>query len=78
MRKIDPQAVPSVLVSSHGPFSWGDTPEIAVHYAVILDELAFIAYGSKVLQPQTGSMQNELLDKHYLRKNGKDSYYGQT
>ena len=69
--------IPAALVHSHGPFAWGSDPENAVHNAVVLEELAFMAFCSKMINPTIGEMQSELLDKHYLRKHGKNAYYGQ-
>ncbi len=69
--------IPAVLVNSHGPFAWGTSPENAVHNAVVLEELAYMALNTEMLNPNIGRMQQELLDKHYLRKHGKDAYYGQ-
>ena len=69
--------VPAVLVNSHGPFAWGSDPENAVHNAVVLEELAFMAYHTESINPSVAVMQQELLDKHYLRKHGKTAYYGQ-
>ena len=76
-RRIDPAAVPAVLVQSHGPFAWGTSPADAVHNAVVLEEVAFMDFHALMLEPQRGSMQPELLDKHYLRKHGPGAYYGQ-
>lgn len=69
--------IPAVLVHSHGPFTWGTDPHNAVHNAVVLEELAFMAYHTEELTPDIKEMQQELLDKHYLRKHGKNAYYGQ-
>lgn len=69
--------IPAVLVHSHGPFAWGADPDNAVHNAVVLEELAFMAYHTEALNPGANVMQQELLDKHYLRKHGKSAYYGQ-
>lgn len=69
--------IPAVLVNSHGPFAWGTNPDNAVHNAVVLEELAFMAYHTKAINKNVKVMQKELLDKHYLRKHGKDAYYGQ-
>jgi len=69
--------IPAVLVNSHGPFAWGKDPHNAVHNAVVLEELAFMAFHTQALNPGCGPMQQELLDKHYLRKHGKNAYYGQ-
>ena len=77
-RGIDPAAVPGVLVNSHGPFTWGTDPHNAVHNAVVMEEVAFMDFHALVLEPQRGPMQQELLDKHYLRKHGAHAYYGQV
>lgn len=74
---IDENTIPAVLVNSHGPFSWGTDPENAVHNAVVLEELAFMALQTEALNPDVKVMQQELLDKHFLRKHGKNAYYGQ-
>ena len=70
--------IPAVLVHSHGPFTWGTDPNNAVHNAVVLEELAFMALHTEQLNPDVSNMQQELLDKHYLRKHGANAYYGQT
>ena len=77
-RGIDPAAVPGVLVHSHGPFVWGTDAANAVHNAVVMEEVAFMALHALALEPQLLRMQQELLDKHYLRKHGKNAYYGQV
>lgn len=69
--------IPAVLVHSHGPFAWGTDPYNAVHNAVVLEELAFMAFHTEAISPGKENMQQELLDKHYLRKHGKNAYYGQ-
>lgn len=76
-KNLDPDAIPGVLVNSHGPFVWGKDAFDAVHNAVVLEEVAFMDYHAIMLNPDAGSMQQELLDKHYLRKHGKNAYYGQ-
>ena len=76
-RKIDPAQVPAVLVFSHGPFAWGTDAMDAVHNAVVLEEVAFMDWHAMMLAPDQGGMQQELLDKHYLRKHGSNAYYGQ-
>ncbi|MCD8143866.1 MAG: L-ribulose-5-phosphate 4-epimerase [Oscillospiraceae bacterium] len=76
-RAIDPDQVPAVLVNSHGPFTWGTDPHNAVHNAVVLEEVAFMAFHARALEPNLQPMQQELLDKHYLRKHGANAYYGQ-
>ena len=76
-RHIDPDQVPAVLVHSHGPFAWGTDPSSAVHNAVVLEEVAFMAFHALALTPDLPPIQQELLDKHYLRKHGPGAYYGQ-
>jgi len=76
-RNIDPAQIPAVLVHSHGPFAWGVDAMDAVHNAVVLEEVVFMDYHAIQLNPDAGRMQQELLDKHYLRKHGKNAYYGQ-
>ena len=73
----DPAAVPGVLVYSHGPFAWGSDAMNAVHNAVVMEEVAFMDWHAMLLEPGRGPMQQTLLDKHYLRKHGKNAYYGQ-
>ena len=69
--------IPAVLVHSHGPFAWGTDSSNAVHNAVVLEELAFMAFHTEAISNNVDVMQQELLDKHYLRKHGKNVYYGQ-
>lgn len=76
-RGISPKDVPAVLVNSHGPFTWGKDGSNAVHNAVVLEEIAYMNAFSKLIRPSVQPMQQELLDKHYLRKHGKNAYYGQ-
>lgn len=74
---MDPMAIPGVLVHSHGPFAWGGSPMEAVHNAVVMEEVAFMDWHAIMLEPDVKRMQQELLDKHYLRKHGANAYYGQ-
>ena len=69
----DPVGIPAVLVSNHGPFAWGKDAYDAVHNAVVLEEVAFMAWHCGSAE----SVQTALLEKHYNRKHGKDAYYGQ-
>lgn len=68
--------VPGVLVCSHGPFTWGRDAKKSVENAIILEEVAMMAWHTQMMK-QNIVIQKELLDKHYLRKHGKDAYYGQ-
>ena len=72
-----PNDIPAVLVHSHGPFTWGTDPKNAVHNAVVLEEVAFMAWHALQMRPDLPPMQQDLLDKHYLRKHGANAYYGQ-
>ncbi len=76
-RGADPLRRPGVLVACHGPFTWGTSPEEAVHHAVILEYLARLATQTLLLAPNLESVAEELLDKHFLRKHGASAYYGQ-
>lgn len=75
---IDPMTIPAVLVKNHGPFSWGKDAFNVVHNAVVLEEVAKMNYQTMTLNPKVENMQQELLDKHYLRKHGENAYYGQN
>ncbi|HHW66608.1 MAG: L-ribulose-5-phosphate 4-epimerase [Epulopiscium sp.] len=75
---LDPMQIPGVLVHSHGPFSWGKDPMNAVHNAVVMEEVAKMTFRTLVLSPDKGRMDQVLLDKHFLRKHGKNAYYGQN
>lgn len=76
--RIDPMQIPAVLVKSHGVFSWGKNAYDAVHNAVVLEETAKMNLYTLSLNPKVCNMQQELLDKHYLRKHGANAYYGQN
>lgn len=76
-KDIDPDAVQAVLVHSHGPFVWGIDPVNAVHNSVVLETVCEMNYHAEMLNRNLGNMQQELLDKHYLRKHGANAYYGQ-
>lgn len=77
-RQINPNQVPGVLVNDHGPFTWGTSPSHAVHNAVVLENIAKIAYYTIQINPDGVEINQDLLDKHYLRKHGKHAYYGQN
>ncbi len=75
---IDPINIPGVLCSNHGPFTWGKDAKEAVHNAVVLEEVAKMAYRTVHLADDAKPVKQVLLDKHFLRKHGKDAYYGQN
>ncbi len=76
-RDLDALRQPAVLVANHGPFTWGRSAANAVEHAVILEQVAKMAYGTLMLNPGQGHIPPSLQDKHFLRKHGKDAYYGQ-
>lgn len=73
----DPMAVPAVLCKNHGPFAWGSNAKEAVHNAVVLEEVAKMAYRAEIIEPRIQPAPLELQDKHYYRKHGANAYYGQ-
>jgi L-ribulose-5-phosphate 4-epimerase len=74
--KLNPDAIPGVIINNHGPFSWGIDANNAVHNAKVMEEVAKMAFASLQLNPNA-EIDQFLLDKHYNRKHGKDAYYGQ-
>lgn len=74
----NPLHIPGVLVMNHGPFAWGTDAGNAIHNAVVMEEIAKIAYRTFILAPGISAMDQVLLDKHFLRKHGANAYYGQT
>jgi len=73
----DIMAVPAALCKNHGPFTWGKDANDAVHNAVVLEEVAKMAYRARLINPEVQPAPQELQDKHYLRKHGPNAYYGQ-
>lgn len=76
-RNIEILSVPGIIVGSHGPFSWGETPNKAVSNAVVLEEVAKMAFITESLNKDITPIEKELQDKHYFRKHGENAYYGQ-
>lgn len=76
--KKDILAVPAVLCKNHGPFAWGKDAMDAVHNAVVLEEVAKMAYRTETINPKVAPAPTELQDKHYFRKHGANAYYGQN
>ncbi|SEA11692.1 L-ribulose-5-phosphate 4-epimerase [Lachnospiraceae bacterium NK3A20] len=74
----DHNAVTACLCKNHGPFCWGRSPEDAVHGAVVLEEVAKMAYRTELINPGVQPAPQELQDKHYYRKHGANAYYGQA
>jgi L-ribulose-5-phosphate 4-epimerase len=75
--KIDPMNCPAVLVAGHAPFCWGRTPSEAAHIAVVVEEIAAMALSTLRANPKARPIAKALHDKHFLRKHGKEAYYGQ-
>ncbi len=76
-KNLSSHDVQMILVACHGPFTWGETPDKAVYNAVVLEEIARMAYMTEQVNPDIKRMKNTLINKHYQRKHGKDAYYGQ-
>ncbi|HXT96610.1 MAG TPA: L-ribulose-5-phosphate 4-epimerase AraD [Polyangia bacterium] len=76
-RARDPRQTPMVLVAGHGPFAWGATADKAVYHAVVLEELAKIAFLTQAINADAGRLPEYLVRKHFERKHGKSAYYGQ-
>ncbi|MBR3003496.1 MAG: L-ribulose-5-phosphate 4-epimerase [Lachnospiraceae bacterium] len=76
-KDLDPAAVPAVLVSGHGPFTWGANAVKAAENAAVLEEVAFMNWHTLGISPENVPISQHLLDKHYLRKHGANAYYGQ-
>jgi L-ribulose-5-phosphate 4-epimerase len=76
-KEKNPNYVPGILVNNHGPFAWGKNAHEAVHNAVVLEEVAMMAYYTCSLTPSIESIDQTILDKHFLRKHGATAYYGQ-
>lgn len=76
-KERNPLEVPGVLCSNHGPFTWGKNAEEAVHNAVVLEEVAKMAFNARQLESHLEAMPQVLMDKHFLRKHGSNAYYGQ-
>jgi L-ribulose-5-phosphate 4-epimerase len=76
-KNLDYNDIKACLVSSHGPFTWGKDPEEAVFISAILEEIAQMNFISMLINPELENVKKTLVDKHYLRKHGKQAYYGQ-
>lgn len=75
---VDYLETPAVLCKNHGPFTWGKDAKEAVHNAVVLEEVAKMAARCEQIDPKVNPAPQELQDKHYYRKHGKNAYYGQS
>jgi L-ribulose-5-phosphate 4-epimerase len=77
LKQTSPLETPGILVANHGPFAWGKDAEAAAHNAVILETIARMAFLTVSIDSAAQPAKSALHDKHYLRKHGKDAYYGQ-
>ena len=77
-KNLDADTLPGVLVSGHAPFTWGKNPDDAVKNSLVLERVAKMAYISLQINPDLSSLPEYILEKHHLRKHGKNAYYGQT
>ena len=75
---LDPVAMPGALCKNHGPFTWGKDAHEAVHNAVVVEEVAKMALYTEMINPKAEPTPQAMQDKHYLRKHGKNAYYGQA
>jgi L-ribulose-5-phosphate 4-epimerase len=75
---LDPLLTPAVLVAGHAPFCWGPTVTDAAHTAVVVEELAHMAYLTVTIRADVNALPNVLHDKHFTRKHGPAAYYGQN
>jgi len=73
-----PEEAPMVIVAGHAPFTWGKDAAQSVYHAVVLEEIAHMGYLSRTLRPTLPPLKQAIIDKHYLRKHGKNAYYGQS
>jgi L-ribulose-5-phosphate 4-epimerase len=74
---LNPDYTPGVLVNNHGAFTWGTDAHDAVHNAVVLEQIAKMAFISQMINPEL-KMNDELIKKHFYRKHGQNAYYGQN
>jgi L-ribulose-5-phosphate 4-epimerase len=68
---------PMVIIAGHGAFAWGNDPSKAVYHAVVLEEIAKMAFNTILINPDIKSLKKTLIEKHFFRKHGEDAYYGQ-
>lgn len=76
-RDMNIMDIPAILLKGHGPFTWGKSPDEAVMNSVVLEEVCKMNFNTIQLNPNAEKLPQRVLDKHYLRKHGKNAYYGQ-
>lgn len=77
-KERSPVETPMVIIAGHAPFTWGKDAAQSVYHAVILEEMAKMAYLTRTLHQGVQPLKQAIVDKHYLRKHGKNAYYGQS
>lgn len=77
-RKLNPMYTPGVLCVNHGPFTWGKDAAEAVHNAIVLEEVAKMAFHTEMINPKVKTVPDRIRDKHFFRKHGENAYYGQN
>lgn len=77
-RRIDPSYISAVICRNHGPFTWGKNAAQAVYHAVVLEEVARMAFLTEEVNPKATSCPQHVMDKHFMRKHGANAYYGQS
>lgn len=75
--RLDPAEITMILVAGHGPFTWGETAEKAIHNAVVLEEICRMALYTRIINPAQGPLPPHIVEKHWQRKHGTNAYYGQ-
>ncbi|WP_431630341.1 L-ribulose-5-phosphate 4-epimerase [Enterobacter cloacae] len=73
----EPLHMPGIVVYQHGPFAWGKDAHDAVHNAVVMEEVARMAWIACDINPQLQGIDDYLMNKHFMRKHGPNAYYGQ-
>jgi L-ribulose-5-phosphate 4-epimerase len=76
-RKLNYEEVEMILVGNHAPFTWGKSPEKALYNSAVLESIAQMAYLTEQINPTAPRLKDALIKKHFERKHGPDSYYGQ-
>ena len=74
---VEPLHTPGIVVYQHGPFAWGKDAHDAVHNAVVMEEVAKMAWIARSINPQLNHIDSFLMNKHFMRKHGPNAYYGQ-
>jgi L-ribulose-5-phosphate 4-epimerase len=76
-KKLDYREVEMILIGNHAPFTWGKNSQKAIYNAAVLEEIAQMAWLTEQINPSAPYLKDALIKKHFERKHGPDSYYGQ-